>query len=291
MRHPVIASLCLGAAVLVAGCAERTSDAEVKRAVKQAGLVEENNISDIMLTVADPAEAVSYFTRTLESRPDDVSAKRGLAGSLVRAKRPTEAIRLWTEVADGPGGTADDRVQLADALIRANEWKQAEAQLNRVPPTHETYERYRLEAMVADYNKQWKKADSFYETAAGLTTRPANVLNNWGYSKLNRRDFTGAEKLFTEALTYDPTMFTAKNNLVMARAGQRRYDLPIVQMTQVEKAMLLYTAALTAIKQGDVQTGRSLLREAVETHPQHFEEASRALEALEGSPVTTVSQG
>ncbi|MEI4487693.1 tetratricopeptide repeat protein [Frigidibacter sp. MR17.14] len=286
MRHPVIVALCLGAATLAAGCNRTTSDAEVKRAVKEAGVVEENNISDIMLTVADPNEAVSYFTRTLEERPNDVTAKRGLAGSLVKAKRPAEAIKLWTEIAEGPEGTPDDRVQLADALIRDNQWKPAEAQLNRVPPTHETYERYRLEAMVADYNKNWKKADSFYETAAGLTTRPANVLNNWGYSKLNRRDFAGAEKLFTDALKYDGTMFTAKNNLVMARAGQRKYDLPIVEMTQTERAMLLYTAALTAIKQGDLQTGKSLLRDAVETHPQHFDEAARALAALEGSPVS-----
>mgnify|MGYP006186647805 CR=1 FL=1 len=42
-----------------------------------------------------------------------------------------------------------------------------------------------------------------------------------------------------------------------------------------------YWMALTAIKQGDVNTGKQLLREAVETHPQHFETAARALAALE----------
>jgi hypothetical protein len=48
----------------------------------------------------------------------------------------------------------------------------------------------------------------------------------------------GAEKLFIDALTYDPKMFTAKNNLVLARGAQRRYDLPVVEMTQVERAEL-----------------------------------------------------
>ena len=95
-----------------------------------------------------------------------------------------------------PEGTNDDRVELADALIRANEWDKAEAELNPIPPTHETFERYRLEAMVADSKKNWQKADSFYEIAAGLTTTPAGVLNNWGYSKLTRGDYAGAEKLF-----------------------------------------------------------------------------------------------
>src|SRR5690606_33247786 len=145
------------------------------------------------------------------------------------------------------------------------------------PPTHETFERYRLEAMVADSKKNWQKADSFYEIAAGLTTKPSGVLNNWGFSKLTRGDAPGAERLFVQALTFDPTMFTTKNNLVLARGAQRKYELPVVKMSQSEKAELLYTMALTAIKQGDVSTGKQLLREAVDTHPQHFETAARAL--------------
>ena len=158
----------------------------------------------------------------------------------------------------------------------------AKAELNQIPPTHETYERYRLEAMVADSKKNWKKADSFYEIAAGLTSKPAGVLNNWGFSKLTRKDYAGAEKLFAQALTYDPTLFTAKNNLVMARGAQRKYDMPVIEMTQVERAELLYTLALTAIKHGDVAVGKSLLQQAIDTHPQYFEAAVRSLAALEG---------
>jgi hypothetical protein len=45
--------------------------------------------------------------------------------------------------------------------------------------------------MVADSDKNWKKADSFYEIAAGLTTTPAGVLNNWGFSKLTRGEQCG----------------------------------------------------------------------------------------------------
>jgi hypothetical protein len=107
------------------------------------------------------------------------------------------------------------------------------------------------------------------------------VFNNWGFSKLTRGDYPGAERLFLDALRYEPDLFTAKNNLVMARGAQRNYDLPVIAMTQTERAQLLYTLALTAIKQNDLTIGRGLLREAVDTHPQHFEEAVRALRALE----------
>ena len=54
-------------------------------------------------------------------------------------------------------------------------------------------------------------------------------------------------------------------------------------MDQTERAQLLHTLGLTAVKQGDVQTGKGLLREAIETHPQHFEAAVRSLRALENN--------
>ncbi len=280
MRRPIVVALCLSGAVALSAC-QKSPDAEVQRALKDVNVIDESNLSDIMLTVGDPDEAVSYFQRTAEQNPDRIDLKRGLGKSLVRANRPTEAASVWRTVVAHPQVTNEDRVSLADALIRANEWPAAEAELNKVPPTHETFERYRLEAMVADSKKNWQKADSFYEIAAGLTTKPSGVLNNWGFSKLTRGDAAGAERLFVQALTYDPNMFTTKNNLVLARGAQRKYELPVVKMSQSEKAELLYTMALTAIKQGDVSTGKQLLREAVDTHPQHFETAARALAALE----------
>ena len=108
------------------------------------------------------------------------------------------------------------------------------------------------------------------------------MLNNWGFSKLTRGDNAGAERLFAEALTYDPKMFTAKNNLVLARAAQGKYDLPVISMTQEERAQLLYTAGLAAVKQGQVSMGKDLLQQAIDTSPQYFEAAVRSLEALEG---------
>lgn len=251
------------------------------RALKTVNAIDETNLSDIMLTVADPQEAVNYFTRTSQQNPDRIDLQRGLARSLVRNGQAGQAAGVWARVASMPGATADDGVAQAEARIRAGDWKGAEAVLNTLPPTQESYDRYRIEAMVADARQNWAKADSFYDIAAGLTARPAGVLNNWGYSKLSRGDAAGAEKLFGEALRHDPAVFTTKNNLILARAAQRKYDLPVLEMTQGERARLLYTAALSAIKKGDLMIGRSILQEAVETSPSYFEEAARALAALD----------
>ncbi|MGB7270053.1 MAG: hypothetical protein WBC90_11075 [Albidovulum sp.] len=280
MRHPIVTTLCIAGALVLSACV-RDEGKEAAKALKSLNVIDESNLNELMLTSGDPNEAVAFFAKTSAENPGRIDLKRGLAKSLVRANKPLEAANVWREVAYGPDGSNNDRIGLADALIRSNEWKKAEAELNLIPPTFETFERYRLEAMVADSNKNWKKADSFYETAFGLTTKPSGVLNNWGYSKLTRGDYSAAEKLFGQALTYESSTFTTKNNLVLARAAQRKYSMPNVPMTQTERAQLLYTAALTAVKQGDVSTGKGLLQEAIDTHPQHFEEAARALETLD----------
>jgi Flp pilus assembly protein TadD len=278
----IIPALCV---VFGLAACDHSGSADVERALDPMNVIDETNLSDIMLTAAAPEEAVTYFRGALEQQPDRLDLRRGLASSLVRAGRAGESLAYWRRVIDDDGAIDQDRIDYADALIRNNDWDEAEEQLDLVPPTMETYERYRLEAMVADSNQEWDNADAYYETAAGLTNRPANVLNNWGFSRMNRGDFDGAEELFMEAISYDPDLFTAKNNLVMARAAQGNYQLPLVRMTQIERAQLLHTAALAAIRQGEVGTGRALLAEAIDTHPQHFDAAVRALRALDAEAI------
>jgi Flp pilus assembly protein TadD len=279
MRQPVLLTLCLIGATALAGC-QGTRDAASKRALKSVNVVDESNLSDIMLTVGDPNEAVAYFQKSSAENPDRIDLKRGLAKSLIRANKPSEAIGVYTAIIASSEATNDDRVGLADAQMRTSDWAATAATLNTIPPTFETFERYRLEAMVADSQKNWKKADSFYDIAAGLTNKPSGVYNNWGFSKLTRGDNAGAEKLFLEALTYDSKLFTAKNNLILARAGQRKYDMPVIEMTQTERAQLYYTLGLAAVKQGDTSVGRELLQQAVDTSPTYFEAAERSLKAL-----------
>ncbi len=281
MRHSHVLSALVAGAVFLSGCAEKSADETVQRAFQDVNVIDDANLNDVMLTVADPNEAVIYFQRVLKEAPEEVEHHRGLAQSLMRAKRYDEGAAAWQRTIALPASTDTDHVELADALIRSGNWAEAEKILTAIPPTHETFARYRLEAIIADSKQQWTKADSFYEIAVGLTTSPAPVLNNWGYSKLTRGDYKDAERLFTSAITQDAGLFTAKNNLVLARGAQRNYTLPVIPMDQSERAQLLHTMALSAIKQGDVETGKGLLRDAIDTHPQHFEAASRSLAALE----------
>lgn len=281
-RKRTVITLALLGTVALSAC-QKPFGGDVRRADTSVNAIDGTGLSDIMLNAADPAEAVSYFSRSVSENPDRIDLRRGLAQSLIRAGENDAAVAAWKAVVGHKEATNDDRVDYADALIRTGEWKQAEAELDSVPPTHETYKRYRLEAMIADSNQEWKNADSFYQTAAGLTTRPSGVLNNWGYSKLTRGEYREAEKLFAQAITYDPSLFTAKNNLVLARGAQGKYDLPVMDMSQTERAQLLYTLGLAAVKAGDVAIGKGLIKDAIDTHPQHFEAAVRSLRALEAN--------
>ena len=174
MRHPIKLAAAFAALIALTACG--TSDeAEVDRALQELTAGQDGELNEIFLSVADPAEAIAYFSRSLAQDPGNIGLMRGLASSYTRGNRAAEAVPAWQDVTNHPEATMDDRVELAGAFIRTNRWDEAEAMLNSVPPTHETYERYRLEAVIADGNEDWARADSFYEIAAGLTSTPANV--------------------------------------------------------------------------------------------------------------------
>lgn len=281
MRHPFLIPTAIACGVILSACAKETEEEKVERTFQEVNVIDETNLNDVLLTASDPNEAVTYFQNAAAKNPDRIDLQRGLAISLTRAKRSTEASAAWKRVTEMKGANNADRVEYADSLVRSGDWSKAKATLDKIPPTHETFQRFRLEALVADSRKDWKRADHFYETAVGLTTRPAGVMNNWGYSKLTRGQYAEAERLFTEAIRQDKSLFTAKNNLVLARSAQGNYGMPVIPMSQIERARLLNTMGISAVKQGDLNTAKNLFREAIATHPQHFDEAVRSLRALE----------
>ena len=89
MRQLTLIGLGLSATLALAGC-QKATEAEVERVVEAINAVDEANMNDIMLTMADPAESVAYFSKKAAEDPKRIDFQRGWAISLVRAKRSEE---------------------------------------------------------------------------------------------------------------------------------------------------------------------------------------------------------
>jgi len=241
------------------------------------------NLTELMLTTGEPDAAVQFFRSSLAEEPNRLDFQRGYAISLTRADRHDEAVIAFERL-DEQGDLEDrDRITFAQSLVRLNQWDRAEAQLSLVNNGAEEYRWNQLNAIVADNYQRWDAADRFYAKARSLTSAPAPILNNWGVSKMSRGDLDGAARLFGDSVRYDPQSFSAKNNLAISRALQGNYALPVVPLSEEERAQIYHNMALVALRQDSSDIARGLLELAVETHPRHFAAAADKLAALQGT--------
>lgn len=276
----------LAAALLLGGCAEDLTRAEVDADAERAqsdNPLDRDSLNDIMLTVAGSEEAIAYFREGLAKNPEDPKLRRGLARSLSRAGRNAEARTIWRDLVEADQATPEDRVDYALSLTRLGMWDEARAQADQLPEKPVTARRMVLTALLADHREDWAAADAAYERARALSAQPAQVLNNWGVSRLARGEHAQAERLFEEALVYDPDMFSAKNNLALSYGLQGRYRLPLITLSEEEKAVLLHNLGVIALRQDDRETARGLFEQAVAAHPRHYAPAADKLEALGGA--------
>lgn len=272
--------LALMAAVLSLAACESVS----QRPDPLAGsVIDEANLNDLMLQAGDPEEAVDYFQQSLAREPDRTDFRRGLALSLTRAKRYNEAARVFQELITLGQDEPADRLEYAYVAVRLDRWDDATTLSKTFPDGMQTARRYLLDAMVADHSNDWEAADAAYERAEKLSSRPAKVINNWGVSQMARGDLPEAARTFERAVSYDSQLFSAKNNLAIARGLQGEYTVPLVPLTDEEKAVLLNNLGIIAMRRGDERMAKGLFAAAVELHPQHYAGAADRLAALEAN--------
>lgn len=268
----------VGAAILTLAACETVSEKEDPLA---RDVIEDAGLTNLLLTAGDPEEAIAYFTRALSEEPDRADYRRGLAISLTRANRHPEAARVYQEMISLGQALPSDRLDYAFVAVKLERWDDARALDAELPGGLNTARRHLLTAMLADHDQDWDAADAAYGRAEALTTNPADVLNNWGVSKLSRQEFAEAGRLFERAISYDSRHFRAKNNLAISRGLERNYQLPLVPMTDREKAVILNNLGLVALQNGDTDAARGLFAAAVDAHPQHYQAAADRLAALE----------
>lgn len=272
------ALLATGLLALAAGCTPSIAD---KEDPIPASIVAAAELEDLLLAAGDPEESIVYFQQALEAEPDNVGFRRGLAISMTRAKRYPEAARVYQEMIALNQAQPQDRLEYAFVQARLDKWDDVRAVLAQLPAGLNTARRHLGEAILADHEQNWPAADAAYARAETLATNPALILNNWGVSQMSRGDLPQAIRTFEKALTFNSRLFGAKNNLAIARGLQGNYQLPVVPMTETEKAVILNNLGLIALRQGEERIARGLFAAAVDAHPQHYGAAADRLAALE----------
>ncbi|MEO1493786.1 MAG: bacterial transcriptional activator domain-containing protein [Pseudomonadota bacterium] len=271
-----MAALALVAAI--AGCTQTIEERE--KSIPKS-VIDAAELTDLLLTAGDPEEAVSYFQSALANEPDRADFRRGLAVSLARAKRYPESARVYQEMIALSQAEPADNLEYALVSARLDKWTDAESLIAQLPTGFNSARRHMAEGMLADHKKNWAEADAAYARAENLTTNPANILNNWGVSLMSRGDFPAAASTFERALSFNSRLFNAKNNLAIARGLQGNFQLPVVPMTETEKAIILNNLGLIAMRKNERRIAKGLFAAAVDIHPQHYREAADRLAALE----------
>lgn len=276
--------LIIGAGMLaaLAACDKLPGRVEDKVDPLAQSIIDEANLNDLLLSTGDAESGITYFQSALAREPERADFRRGLAISLTRAKRYPEAARVYQELASLGQAEPVDNLEYAFVSIRLERWDEARALIQGLPPGLNTPRRHLVDAMLADKAGDWAAADAAYARAETLSPNPAEVLNNWGVSQMSRGALGEATRTFERATSYDSRLFSAKNNLAIARGLQGNYQLPLVPMTETEKALILNNLGLIAARKGETRVARGLFAAAVETHPQHYQAAADRLAALEG---------
>ena len=274
---PAMAALAAG----LASCAP--TNVEEKPDPLAGDIIEEANLTDLLLAAGDPSDAVLYFERAVERNPDSYQARRGLAKSYAKAKRYPEAARVYEEMIAIGQAEPTDRLEYGYVAMRLERWEDAEAAAAALPEAMNTPRRHLLDALLADHRQDWATADAAYQRAERMSPNPAEALNNWGVSLMSRGDFEAAEATFARAISFDSRMFEAKNNLALSRGLRGDYQLPVMPLGDVERAQILHNLGVIALRRDEPRIARGLFAEAVATHPQHYQAAADRLAALEST--------
>ncbi len=276
-RQPALWLVLAAVTLMLAAC----EPVKEKRIPLAENVIDEASLNDLMMSASDPADAVKYFKDALAKEPDRVDLRRGLAYSLTRAERYNEAARVFQELVTLGQDEPSDRVEYAFVNIKLDRWDEVRTLVKTFPSDLQTPRRYLVEALLADQDQDWAAADAAYEKAEKLSPRPAEIINNWGVSQMARRDFKAAEKLFLKAVSYDSTLFAPKNNLAIVRGLQGNYSVPLVPLTEHEKAVILNNLGIIAMRRGDEKIAKGLFAAAVDTSPQYYASAADKLALLE----------
>lgn len=171
--------------------------------------------------------------------------------------------------------------QAALAALNLGRWAVAKPFAEcAVAPSTATWRAWNARGVVADLMDDWPTADRAYAKAAELAPGRAEVLNNEGWSRLLRGEWSAALPYFEQAEKIDPASRRIENNLDLARAALED-ELPARRPaeTDCQWAERLNDAGLAARLVGDSKRALAAFTQSMRTNGEWDPRAAENLKA------------
>jgi Flp pilus assembly protein TadD len=136
---------------------------------------------------------------------------------------------------------------------------------------------------IADFNRDWDRADAAYAKAAEVSPNDAGIENNRGWSRVLRGDWSGAIALLQRASELDPKSERIANNLELAESALAA-ELPRRRPGESDRdwSARLNDAGVAAQVLGDRQRAIAAFTQALEASGSWYERAANNLEGASG---------
>lgn len=210
--------------------------------------------------------AIQTLAKIPVASTNGFAAQVGRAQALVSAERYDEAIAALTEITTTyPNLPAGFRT-LADALRDQQRWEEAAAAYTKAaelygPPQEQDWGIYYMRAIAYEQIGKWAEAEADLRLALKLRPDQPQILNNLGYSLLERKEnLDEALALIEKAVKAQPKTGYIVDSLGWAYYRLGRYDEAVVTMERA--AALMATDPEVNDHLGDVYWAVGRKREA-----------------------------
>lgn len=206
------------------------------------------------------------------------------AGTAAASGRNAEAFALFASLAAKHPGDAGAAGEAALAAFRTGKLAAARSWSDRaLSLASPRWRDWNLCGAIADTDGRFDRADQCYGRAQALAPGRVEILNNRGWSRLLRGQWSLAAGLFRDALAADPANSVVRSNLALAEAALSN-ELPARRAGESadDYAARLNDAGVIAAAAGDRKRAIAALANAVTLRPTWSARSARNLADIEG---------
>lgn len=267
--------------LLLSACASKPPEEEVTLASQTPE--EQYQDGEAARNRGDFGAAMSSYLPLVE-REDEwaLRGKLAIAKLTLDSGRNREALKAYSLILDEDPTLVEAQEGKGLALLGIGDLDAARRQL-QIANKNEASRWRTLNGLgvAADMDANYEAAARWYGMALESGGDNPLVINNAAYSRIMAGDYKAAESLLQRALLRYPDEHRLRNNLAIAQARQGNYRRAISTWEHsLDGAEARNNTGYIAYLNGDMETARSLFRDARDMSPRYNPAIARNLELV-----------